>query len=235
MEPTQAHPIAATASRRFLGARAPAALRLVGLLLAGCAAAPSADETVLLTSETYTCGAEEGLGCGLALAPVLARLDRLEGVAGSWVAWDGRTIRLDLLPGADAERVAAAAGEVLQGSERRISLAEAELPRGGHAGWWNAAGTADLSRHEAGVLAERFADEMARELDLAPQDRRQLSDLLRAELEQAFEAAHAAGGGLERLREQMALRRADFEGRLDFLTEAQRAELSAFLDRELGG
>jgi hypothetical protein len=208
-------------------------LRLAPLagLLAGCAAAPASERLVLLETDAYACGAAEGLGCGLALAPALTALDEVEGVAESRVSWDGRYFRIDLLPGADAERVAAAAGNALEGSERRLPASD--LPGGAGAGWWNAAGTVELSRYEARVLAERLTAGIAQEQELPAETRQQLSTFLHAELKQAFEQAHAAGGGIERLREQVPQRRADLASRLDFLTAAQRAEVLGYLDREL--
>ena len=67
-----------------------------GLLLACNSLGDGGAHIVVLESDAYACGAEPGLGCGLALAPALSALDELEGVAESRVSWDGRLFRLEL-------------------------------------------------------------------------------------------------------------------------------------------
>jgi len=202
------------------------------VLLAACGRSASSDGVVVLESGSYGCGVEEGLGCGLALAPVLATLDDIEGVEHSAVSWDGRRFRITLEPGADGERVAAAAASVLEGDERRVAAATASGGADEH--WWNAEGTVALSRHEAGVLGADLAADLVVEAELGDEDARRLATILHEELEGAFERAHAAGGGIHRLWEELPAGRAAFEERLEFLDAERRARVAAFLDRELG-
>lgn len=205
-------------------------LRIAPLLplLAACAA-PAAGERFVYFEASYGCGAAADLGCGLALQPVLTRLDALEGVAESRVAWDGLTLRLELQPGADDERVAAAAAAVLEGPQRRIAARDArDVER-----WFGAECCLDLSLFEAGVLAREFACGLAAEAQLDAPDRERLEALLHADLERAFRQAHAAGGGVDRLWEQVRAGRQAFEQRLLFLDATQRDAIARGLDAGL--
>ena len=61
-----------------------------------------------------------------------------------------------------------------------------------------------------------------------------LHAVLREELERAFEQAHAAGGGVYRLREQLPVAWPRFEARLtEFLTPEQCERVAAIVAREL--
>jgi hypothetical protein len=206
----------------------------VVLLLASCAASPSRERVVLLATDDYGCGAEPGLGCGLAIAPVLAQLDGLEGVEESRVSWDGRTFRIALLPDADGERVTSAVVAVLGGGAERVAQ---PAPPAGADGerWLSSAQTIELSLHEASVLAAAFAVDIAAEAELRESDARRLETTLREELEGAFRRAHAAGGTVDRLWAEFPEARSRFEARLvEFMTPEGIARVSAFLDRELG-
>ena len=222
-------------SHRAAPPRALAALALAALALfpAGCASAPP--RFVLLESDAYACGAAPDLGCGLAIAPVLATLDDLEGVQESRVSWDGRTFQIELDSDADPERVAAAASDVLGGEVQVAAAGVTEAAAGPeHAAWLDSTQTVALSRREAEVLAASFVAELPPEVTSDPASREQLHAALREELERAFERAHEAGGGIAALWDQLPEARAAFESRLSFLTPDQRALLASFLDRALG-
>ncbi len=209
-------------------------LDAASLLLAGCAATSDSSRFVLIESSSYGCGAAEGLGCGLAIAPVLGAMDELDGVAESSVSWDGRTFRIEVLPGADPERVATAAAALLEGESCCVTAPRGQAARRPDE-WFNAEQTQELSRHEAGVIAADFAAEITSEVVLEAGQAERLHDVLREELELAFERAHSAGGVVPRLWEQLPQARAGFESRLDFLTPDQKALVTALLDRELQG
>ncbi len=204
-------------------------IALPAALLASCAVAPVDERFVYFESPTYACGAAPDLGCGLALQPVLICLDALEGVAESRVSWDGLTVRLELLPGADDERVAAMAAAVLDGEEQRIPASRAA----GIENWFGAECCLDLSVFEAGVIATDLADGLSGEAQLDAADRDRIEAVLREELERAFRQAHAAGGGVDRLWEEFPAARGAFEERLTFLEPAQRTAIASFLDRKL--
>jgi hypothetical protein len=97
--------------------------------------------------------------------------------------------------------------------------------------WLNCERTLELSRFEAGILAADFSADIAAEAELDEADRRRVDAILREEIERAFERAHAAGGGVQRLWEQLPQARIDFEARIGFLAPAQRARIAGFLDR----
>ena len=203
------------------------------VLLASCAT-HAGSRTVFLESTSYGCGAAEGLGCGLAIAPVLEKIDALEGVAGSSTSWDGRTFRIDVEPGADPERVAAEAAALLEGEACCVVPARGQADPSGPQEWFDAEETVALSRHEAGVIAADLAAAVAAEVPLEPALAERLHAVLLEELELAFERAHAAGGGVHRLFEQLPTAWPRLETRLaEFLTSAQAERVTAVLEREL--
>lgn len=201
-------------------------------LLASCAASPAREDFVFLESEAYGCGAAPGLGCGLAIAPVLERIDAEEGVAESSVSWDGRYFRIELTPSADEDRVVSAAASALGEGAGRVSSADRAAALEG-VRWLSSEQTVALSLHEADVLATDFAAEIAGEAALDERTAQRLQTTLREELEGAFERAHAAGGGVDRLWAEFPAARSRFEERLaEFLTPDQRVQVSAILARE---
>ncbi len=205
----------------------------VPLLLIGCTTSSASDCFVVLESDSYGCGAAEGLGCGLAIAPVLVAIDELDGVAESSVSWDGRYFRLEVHPGADPDEVALAAAGLLEGESCCVTAPRGKASPAKPDEWYNAEGTLALSRHEAGVIASDFASKIAAEITLEPARAERLHTVLREELERSFERAHAAGGGVHRLWEHLPQARADLESRLDFLTSDEKSRVLAVLDREL--
>lgn len=202
-------------------------------LLAACAT--PAPRYVLLESASYGCGAADGLGCGLAIAPVLHEIDALDGVAGSSVSWDGRTFRVEVEPGADPERVGAAAAALLDGEACCVTESRGQAASGEPDHWYDEQGTVALSRHEASVIAAHYASTIAAEVALEPATAERLHAVLREELEHAFEQAHAQGGGVHRLMEQLPESWPRFEARMaEFLTPEQSEQVSAIVARELG-
>jgi len=207
---------------------------VIVVLLAACATSGER-RYVVLESEAYGCGAAEGLGCGLAIAPVLHQIDELEGVGESSTSWDGRYFRIELEPGADSEHVSAAAAGLLQGEACCVTEPRGKAAPAGPEQWYDEERTRLLSRHEAGVIASHYADVINSEVELAPDSVKRLQTVLREELELAFERAHAAGGGVDRLWDQLPEASARFEKRLaEFLTPEQRAQVVAITMRELG-
>jgi hypothetical protein len=202
-------------------------------LLAGCASSGS-PRYVLIESDSYGCGAAEGLGCGLAIAPLLERIDELDGVAKSSVSWDGRLFRIEVAPGADSERVTAAATALMEGEACCVTAARGAAAPGEPGRWYDAVQTVDLSRHEASVIAADFAAQISSQASLDPAEAARLQDILREELEVAFERAHAAGGGIPRLWEELPAARTRCEARLStFLTPEELERVAAVVDHEL--
>jgi len=211
----------------------PVRLALALSLLAGCASTGSSN-FLILESQSFGCGAVEGLGCGLALAPVLQSLDELDGVLESRVSWDGRTFRLELEPGADSGSVVVAAAELLECEACCVTTPRGEAAPAPAGRWFDREETVALSMHEAGVIAADFASEITAEVELDPAPAERLHALLREELEHAFRSAHEAGGGVARLWEELPSAWPRFEARLaEFLTPEQVQQVTTIVRREM--
>jgi hypothetical protein len=167
---------------------------------------------------------------------VLARLDEIPGVSESRVDWTGRRFLLQLEPSAREERVAEAAEDTL--GEGAYTLDESgtraalEAMRKGEA-WMRAGETLRLSRHEAGVLAQRHGEEAALEIDLDQVATRKLVELFERELNVAFERTHAGrdGGGARIEAEVASAAQRVIEASRAFLDARQRAALEEYLGR----
>lgn len=208
---------------------------ILALLLVACAS-PGDRRFVILESDSYGCGAAEGLGCGLAIAPVLEQIDALPGVEQSSVSWDGRYFRIGLIPGADPDRVAAEAASLLEGEACCVTPPRGKADPAGPDRWFDVEKVVELSRHEALVIASGFMSEVQAEVELEPQAREHLSTVIREELEGAFERAHAAGGGVQRLWDQLPEGWGRLEARLtEFLSEDQARAVLAVIERQIQG
>jgi hypothetical protein len=206
---------------------------LSALLLAACAA-PGEQRFVILESDSYGCGAVEGLGCGLAIAPVLEQIDALPGVEESSVSWDGRCFRIGLVQGADPDRLAAEAAALLEGEACCVTASRGKAAPATPDQWFDAERVVELSRHEALVIATDFMAEIETEVELQPEAREQLGTAIREELESAFEAAHAQGGGVHRLWEQLPERWPRFETRVvELLGEDRARAVLAVVERQI--
>jgi hypothetical protein len=76
--------------------------------------------------EGLTCPAVKGLGCGHRIAPVLARLNKIEGVEKSFTNRTGTLLRISVAPSADRDKVAAAVRDDLTKDNRKPVLLEGE-------------------------------------------------------------------------------------------------------------
>jgi len=163
------------------------------------------------------------------------RIDGLEGVAESSVSWNGQYFRIEVLPGVDPDRVAVEAAALLEGEACCVTASRGRAAPAEHGQWFNEEQTVALSRHEAGVIAANYAASISAEVTLEAGVTERLHTVLREELEHAFEQAHAAGGGVYRLREQLPVAWPKFEERLaEFLTPEQGERVSTIIARELG-
>ncbi len=151
-------------------------LALPVLLAADRPGAPGAERDIVFKAQGLSCPVVKGIGCGHMLAPVLGRLDKLEGVAGSSANYTGTLVRLHLAAGADRVKVEQAArkvlgedaGEpegVLTGEELRRALAREQ--------WRDAGRIGELSAVEFHTVAlARFRDfAKAEKLDQATTDK----------------------------------------------------------------
>jgi hypothetical protein len=73
---------------------------------------------IVFKVDGLTCPAVKGLGCGHRIAPVLARLDKAEGVEKSSANRTGIMLRVSVTPSADRAKVAEAVHEILTKDNR---------------------------------------------------------------------------------------------------------------------
>lgn len=71
------------------------------------------DKQIVLTVEELRCPAVKGIGCGHMLYPVLASLDKIDGVEVSSTNYTGTMIRVSVTNANDRAKVAEAVGKVL--------------------------------------------------------------------------------------------------------------------------
>ncbi len=155
---------------------------------------------------------------------MLARLDEVEGVKASRVDWSGRYVLLELEPEADVSRAIRGAQAVLGERVRRLPARDESSQvaafRKGEP-WMRAGESSRMSRREAEVLSGRFTERVAREAGLDEAETARLGAILREEISGAFERAHDAGGGVERL-----------DGPIGVALAGLREKLAAFLPPE---
>jgi len=98
-------------------------------VMADCCEKPKADakpgdpaRQIVFKVEGLTCPAVKELGCGHRIAPVLVRLNKVEGVEKSSANRTGTMLRISVAPSADRDKVAAAVGEDLTKDNRKPVL-----------------------------------------------------------------------------------------------------------------
>jgi hypothetical protein len=121
---------------------------------------------------------------------VLARLDRIPGVAAARADASGRLFLLEILPGADEAVVREAAvreigGGAVPATDEAAATHLARRERGDP--WYRAGEVSALAFVEARVLAARIGDGVGRAAGLAPDERLRLADVALEELAAAFE------------------------------------------------
>jgi hypothetical protein len=207
---------------------------LFALAIGASCSATSHDNSLLLRSKSYGCGAVEGLGCGLALQPALEKIDKVEGVDRARVSWDGKLILISLKPGADGDTVVSSAQKVLDGAVRvPLTVKEDAPPASGPAQrWFDSKETIELSKYEAEQVTARVEQELAGEVKVDQKDLPQLRAALRAAAIGAFERAHAKGGGVERLQPEFPEAMKDFSDRIaKFLPPEKCKEVMAAIHK----
>jgi len=131
------------------------------------------------------------------LAPVLARLQAVPGVASARVDSSGRFFWLTVRAAAAAPAAAALALEVLGPGSRTLPQAqgEAQLAAHRHGDPWLAGNEVmTLSFVESRLLSVRIAAEAQRRTGALPEQREELAEAIRLELFAAMERVHAEGG-----------------------------------------
>ncbi len=131
------------------------------------------------------------------LAPVLARLDSLPGIASARVDSSGRFFWIVPSAGADPAEVTALAGGVLGKGARLLDARQAEAQLAMRAAgdpWHGASEVRTLSFVESRLLSVRIAAEAARRAGAGPDEREVLAEGIRAALFAAMGRVHAEGG-----------------------------------------
>jgi hypothetical protein len=125
--------------------------------------APDADREIVFRVGSLGCTLVEGVGCGHLLAPLLADLDRCEGVSHASTNWTGTQVRVTVAPTADRERVAVTVRAVLadKGYEP-VRLGADELARSLSSEDWRGVGQVhELSNYEFHTTARRRLEAFA--------------------------------------------------------------------------
>ena len=131
------------------------------------------------------------------LAPVLARLDSIPGVAAARVDSSGRFFWIALAEAADASRVTALAEGVLGPGTSALPSVQAEAQLAGQPlgdPWLGAHEVMTLSFVESRLLSVRLAGELERRAGATPEQRELIAEAIRLTLFAAMERVHAEGG-----------------------------------------
>ncbi len=131
------------------------------------------------------------------LAPVLARLDAIPGVAAARTDSSGRFFWITPAPGGAPPEIAERCRAVLGASALVLgpAAAVAQLAARDRGDPWLGAGEVmTLSFLEGRLLSVRIAGDAAREVGATPAQRELLAEALRTELFAALERVHAEGG-----------------------------------------
>lgn len=131
------------------------------------------------------------------LAPVLARLDAIPGVAVARTDSSGRFFWLALDEDADAAQVAKLADGALGGGARVLSKAQGESQLAAHRHgdpWLTKDEVMTLSFVESRILSVRLAGEIERRTGATPEEREAIAEAIRLELVTCMERVHAEGG-----------------------------------------
>lgn len=127
-------------------------------------------QELVFRAETLRCPLVEGVGCGHLLAPLLARLDRLEGVRQSMSNWTGTLVRVKVDDPAVIGRVAREVQAVLTAeghSAQAVTAEEADKVLASEQ-WRGAARMVDLTSYEYHTFSLRTAKAFAEREKLDP-------------------------------------------------------------------
>jgi len=131
------------------------------------------------------------------IAPVLARLDAVPGVASARSDSSGRFFWIELVPGAEADAVRAGARAVLGPRARPLPREEAEAQLASRAlgdPWLRTGEVMALSFVEGRLLSVRLSRELEDRAGTPADLREAVAEAIRIELFAALERVHAEGG-----------------------------------------
>ena len=166
---------------------------------------------------------------------MLARIDKIPGVAEARVDRSGRRFLLTIEPGADEAEIVRRTRELIGADadlldEEAESEALASRRRGDL--WVNSAQTIRLSLEEARILAVGMGEDAAAALELSEESTRRLVEAIEKEIGAAFSRLHGRPDALQALAgEQSVIAERVLEASRSFLTAEQVAALREFLAR----
>ena len=172
------------------------------------------------------------------MAPVLAQLEKVDGVREVRVDWTGRTLLFRVSDSADPDAVAAHANKHLGGKASRLPEPRAaecvESYRRGDP-WLRAGETLQLSNHESKVLGKSLAAKAGASLD--ERSRTRLQTILEDELFALFSRVHAGEFDLKEALERGARESAPrvHQKLLEFLSPDQATAVMESLRAQIFG
>lgn len=130
--------------------------------------------------EKLGCPLIQGVGCGHLLAPTLARIDDVDGVAGSFSNWTGSLIRVSVAPDADREAVAERVQALLAADQQEpVQFTGDDLvKRLNEEEWRRVNRISDLTSYEFSTFAKHQINAFADGEHLHDAQRKQLLDLV---------------------------------------------------------
>jgi hypothetical protein len=121
------------------------------------------------------CPLVEGVGCGHLLAPILAQIDGIEGVARSYTNWTGSELRVTIAPSADRDAVAKRVHDFLAADQKAPRRLDGDaLVESLKQEWRSAEHVVELTSFEYHTFARRQVTAYADELKLKRTDRDKL-------------------------------------------------------------
>ena len=126
------------------------------------------------------CSLVNGVGCGHLLAPAMARLDRVDGVARTYSNWTGTLLRVSVAPTADREAVAERAKTALAADEQQPTRIEGGVLNDvlKKEDWRDTAHIVELSSYEFRTFAKHQVNAFADNEGLEEAKREKLLDLV---------------------------------------------------------
>src|SRR5262249_45060062 len=145
--------------------------------------------------EGLRCPAVKGIGCGHMLAPVLQRLDEIEGVEASFANYTGTMIRISVKTGTDRDRVAERVRKALtENDSKPVTLVDGEFKRALQQEQWRDVGRiGELSAIEFHTLALHRVKSFAKAEKLDKETTDKLIKITEAYWERTAQEAKKAG------------------------------------------
>lgn len=135
---------------------------------------------VLFKVPQLGCPLVKGVGCGHLLAPRMSQINQIEGVSGTFSNWTGSLLRVEILPTADRETVAARVRTFLAADGQKPARVEGQELTALLSGveWRDLSRITELSSYEFKTVAKRRIDAFADSEKLDSSKRQQLLSIV---------------------------------------------------------